>query len=179
MAVSGGMTDRSAPDLRIRPATAAEADEIRRIVEGAYGHYVAQLGRKPAPMLADYDELIGRGVVRVAVDADDGVIGVIVLWPEPDHLYVDNIAVDPDIRGTGAGSALLAYADEAARAAGRSEIRLYTNEAMTENLDYYPRRGYTETHRAEADGYRRVYFSRPVPPTGGGSGGGTAQAGVA
>lgn len=168
------MTDSSAPDLRIRPAAAAEADEIRRIVDDAYGHYVPRLGRKPAPMLADYDELIGRGAVRVAVDAGDRVIGVIVLWPEPDHLYVDNIAVDPEIRGTGAGGALLAYADEAARAAGRSEIRLYTNEAMTENLAYYPRRGYTETHRAEADGYRRVYFSRPVPPIGG-----PPQAGVA
>lgn len=52
------------------------------------------------------------------------------------------------VQGSGAGGALLAYADEAARAAGRSEIRLYTNEAMTENLEYYPRRGFAETHRA-------------------------------
>ena len=104
------MTDNGAP-LRIRPATANEAGDVRRIVEAAYGHYVPRMGKKPAPMLADYDELIGRGVVDVAVAAGDRVIGVIVLWPEPDHLYVDNIAVDPAIRGTGAGGALLAHAD--------------------------------------------------------------------
>jgi hypothetical protein len=43
------------------------------------------------------------------------------------------------------------------------EIRLYTNEAMTENLAYYPRRGYTETHRAAEDGFNRVFFRKPVP----------------
>jgi hypothetical protein len=42
------------------------------------------------------------------------------------------------------------------------EIRLYTNEAMTENLDYYPRRGYRETHRATQDGYQRVFFSKAL-----------------
>jgi hypothetical protein len=43
---------------------------------------------------------------------------------------------------------------------GLPEVRLYTNEAMTENLDYYPRRGYRETHRATQNGYRRVFFSK-------------------
>jgi hypothetical protein len=31
---------------------------------------------------------------------------------------------------------------------------------MTENLAYYPRRGYVETHRTVADGFSRVYFSK-------------------
>lgn len=43
-----------------------------------------------------------------------------------------------------------------------AEIRLYTNEAMTENLSYYPRHGYTETHRGEQDGFRRVFFRKQV-----------------
>jgi hypothetical protein len=33
---------------------------------------------------------------------------------------------------------------------------------MTENLSYYPRHGYAETHRAEQDGFRRVYFRKPL-----------------
>jgi hypothetical protein len=33
---------------------------------------------------------------------------------------------------------------------------------MTENLDYYPRRGYHETHRAEEDGFRRVFFRKAI-----------------
>jgi hypothetical protein len=42
------------------------------------------------------------------------------------------------------------------------EIRLYTNEAMTENLDRCPRRGYHETHRSTQNGYQRVFFSKVV-----------------
>jgi hypothetical protein len=45
---------------------------------------------------------------------------------------------------------------------GVTEVRLYTNEAMTENLSFYPRHGYRETGRAVQDGFRRVYFSKTV-----------------
>jgi hypothetical protein len=31
---------------------------------------------------------------------------------------------------------------------------------MTENLAYYRRHGYTETHRAGQDGFRRVFFRK-------------------
>ena len=33
---------------------------------------------------------------------------------------------------------------------------------MTENLTYYARHGYRETHRATQDGYRRVFFTKSV-----------------
>jgi GNAT superfamily N-acetyltransferase len=59
-------------------------------------------------------------------------------------------------------TALLALAEEQARGLGLGEIRLYTNEAMTENLAYYPRHGYAETHRAEQDGFNRVFFRKPI-----------------
>ena len=51
---------------------------------------------------------------------------------------------------------------DAAPAAPAQEIRLYTNEAMTANLAYYPRHGYTETHRAHEDGFRRVFFAKQL-----------------
>lgn len=54
----------------------------------------------------------------------------------------------------------MALAESEGRRLQLTEIRLYTNEAMTENLAYYPRHGYTETHRAEQDGFRRVYFRK-------------------
>ena len=53
-------------------------------------------------------------------------------------------------------------AEAAAVANDRGELRLYTNEAMASNLDYYPRRGFVETHRRMDEGYRRVYFTRKV-----------------
>jgi ribosomal protein S18 acetylase RimI-like enzyme len=57
---------------------------------------------------------------------------------------------------------LLAFAEEEARRCGLPEIRLYTNEAMTENIAYYPRRGYTETHRARDEGFSRVFFRKAL-----------------
>ena len=74
----------------------------------------------------------------------------------------DNVAVLPAAQGRGIGARLLALAEEQARGLGLREIRLYTNEAMTENLAYYPRHGYAETHRAKQDGFNRVFFRKPI-----------------
>jgi GNAT superfamily N-acetyltransferase len=68
-------------------------------------------------------------------------------------------------QGRGIGSELLLLAEDEAKRRGHREIRLYTNEAMTENLDYYPRKGYVETHRGTQDGYRRVFFTKSIDPT--------------
>ncbi len=148
-------------DVRIRRAKAPDESGVVDCVNAAYEQHIAAIGKAPAPMLADYAGLIDDGFVRVAV-AGDAIVGVIVMWPEPDHLYVDNVAVLPEAQGMGLGKMLLADADDEARRHGCDEIRLYTNEKMTANLVYYPRHGYVETHRAEAEGYRRVYFSRQL-----------------
>ena len=58
---------------------------------------------------------------------------------------------------------LLEFAENTASEAGFSHIRLYTNEAMTENLSLYQRIGYAETHRAEEKGLRRVYMVKTLP----------------
>ena len=71
-------------------------------------------------------------------------------------------AVRPDVQGRGIGVRLLDLAEDHARSLHLGEVRLYTNAAMTENLSYYPRHGYVETHRAECDGFRRVYFRNPL-----------------
>lgn len=147
------------PDVLIRRATPTDADAIRTCVDEAYTMYIERIGKKPAPMLADYDELIARSVVSVAL-IDDVLVGMIAMWSKQDHFYIETVAVAPGVQGTGIGAALLAHADLVAEAAGHAEIRLYTNVNMAENLDYYPRRGFTETHRATDEGYERVYFCR-------------------
>ena len=45
---------------------------------------------------------------------------------------------------------------------GLSEVRLYTNEVMTENLAFYARRGYRETARSEGAAYRLVFLTKIV-----------------
>jgi N-acetylglutamate synthase-like GNAT family acetyltransferase len=143
----------------LRQATGADRDAIRRLVEAAYGMYVERIGKRPAPMDADYAALIAAGRVTVA-ESEGRVVGILVLVPAEDHLLVENVAVDPSAQGSGLGRRLMAYAEGEARALGLSELRLYTNEKMVENLAWYPRLGYTETERRVDGGFARVFFEK-------------------
>jgi GNAT superfamily N-acetyltransferase len=130
---------------------------LRSLAAAAYLPYVPRVGRPPAPLSADYAAIVARGEASVAVRADQ-IIGMIVLVAQADHLLLENVAVLPAEQGQGVGTRLLEFADARARELGLPAIRLYTNEAMTENLAYYLRHGYVETHRAVEHGLRRVYF---------------------
>jgi ribosomal protein S18 acetylase RimI-like enzyme len=148
--------------LEMRRAQAADTDELRAIAAEAYAKYTPRIGRTAGPVTADYAGAIGRNEVWVAV-ADGDIAGMLVLVAQPDHLSLENIAVRPSAQGSGVGSALLELADREAARLGLNEIRLYTNITMTENQAWYPRHGYTETHRGEQDGYQRVFYARRVP----------------
>ena len=145
----------------MRPARAADADALRAIARAAYQPYVERIGRQPAPMTADYDRAVETGHVWVARQGGR-VVGLLVLAPDADHLLLENVAVLPEAQGLGVGRRLLELAEQQARALGLRQVRLYTNEAMTENLAYYPRRGYRETHRSTRDGFRRVFFTKDL-----------------
>jgi len=77
-------------------------------------------------------------------------------------MLLDNVAVAPFAQGLGLGRKMLEFAERAARDAGFRSIRLYTNEAMTENVSLYSRIGYCETHGAEEKGLRRVYMTKQL-----------------
>ena len=112
-------------------------------------------------MLDDYGQLIRDG--RVHVIQHDGIVqGILVLIPQEDAMLLDNVAVAPSAQGLGLGRKMLKFAEAAAVDAGYRLIRLYTNEAMTENIELYTRIGYSETHRVEEKGLRRVYMTKPV-----------------
>lgn len=110
-------------------------------------------------MLEDYAALIAQG--RVEVFEEQGqVLGVLVLIAQADGLLLDNVAVSPAAQGRGLGRQLMAHAEARARQLGLEVVRLYTNEAMSENLGLYERLGYRETHRAEQAGFRRVFMEK-------------------
>jgi GNAT superfamily N-acetyltransferase len=102
---------------------------------------------------------VARGGVWVA-ELDGRIVGFVVLVDAADHVLLENVAVDPRAQGRGVGARLLTLAEEETRRRGHDRIELYTNEAMTENLALYPRKGYVETRRGEEDGYRRVWFCK-------------------
>lgn len=145
----------------LRRATEADIGAIEALVTDAFGKYVERIGKPPAPMIADYAELLGESRIWV-LESRDAIVAVLVTQHRGDHLLLDSIAVAPCAQRGGHGRRLLERAERDAIEQGLSEVRLCTNEAMTENLVYYPRHGYRETGRAVQDGYRRVFFSKSL-----------------
>lgn len=145
----------------IRPAALPDLSAIERIAKSAYAPYIAQIGREPAPMLEDYSCLVLAEQVWV-LEEEQAIAGFIVLLGAQEALLLDNLAVSPEAQGRGHGRQLLAFAEQQALAAGHSCVRLYTNEAMTENIALYGRHGYVETHRTVENGLHRVYMSKPL-----------------
>ena len=147
--------------LSFRPAAVADVPALTKVARQAYRPYVERIGQEPAPMRADYDAVVARGEVWVAEDGRN-ILGILVLSAEPGYLLVENVAVVPEAQGKGVGKALMRLAEDRAAASGLAELRLYTNAAMTENLTYYPRRGYVETHRGQQGGFQRVFFRKRI-----------------
>jgi GNAT superfamily N-acetyltransferase len=112
-------------------------------------------------MAADYAQAVRAGQAWAAVE-DGRIVGFVILIARPGYLLLENVAVLPAAQGRGIGGMLLALAEQHARSLGLGEVQLYTNEAMTENLAYYPRHGYAETHRGKQDGFTRVFFRKLV-----------------
>jgi ribosomal protein S18 acetylase RimI-like enzyme len=146
---------------RIRPATIADVPAIVDIVNQAYRHYIARMGKLPGPMLDDYAARVLEGTVWVLEEG--AVIGaIIVLLPASNYLLLDNIAVSPTRQGFGLGRRLLAFAEAEAMRRGYREIRLYTHETMVENQRLYASIGYEETGRGTEAGYDRVFMRKQL-----------------
>jgi GNAT superfamily N-acetyltransferase len=155
--------------LAIRKARPNDRERIDEIVQAGYSVYLPRMpGVRPAPLDADYRELIERDIVWV-LDADP-VPGMIILIAHPDHMWVENVAVDPQQQRRGLGTVLLAFAEEEARRRGLNEMRLLTSVKMTENLALYASLGYEEYERRDEGGRRRVYLRKPLPGLHAGSG---------
>lgn len=145
----------------LRRATASDVSAIATLVDEAFTRYINRIGKPPAPMLADYAALVDTARVWV-IEGRSSVVAMIVVVPHSDHVVVETVAVAPQTQGAGHGRRLLERAERDAAELGVTQVRLSTNEAMTENLDYYPRRGYVETGRGDEDGYRRVFFRKTI-----------------
>jgi ribosomal protein S18 acetylase RimI-like enzyme len=145
--------------MLIRLAQAADQRAVVACVRAAYSKYLVRMGREPAPLYADYKALIAQGVVYVLAN-EEGVRGVLVMMPRERSMFVENVAVDPRFQGQGLGQVLMAFVEQQTRKEQLDEIRLYTNELMTENLRFYQKLGFEEDGRRVEDGYHRVFLRK-------------------
>jgi len=118
------------------------------------------MAQPPDPMFDDYAARIADGTVSVLEDACGEVVAMIVLLQRSDHLLLDNIAVRPDRQGRGCGRRLIAFAETEIRRVSLPELRLYTHQAMTENIALYKRLGFEETGLRHQNGYDRVFMRK-------------------
>ena len=139
----------------IRRAGPLDLTEIKDCAFAAYNIYVSAIGRKPAPMVADFEPLIAERLVWLAPRA-----GFIVMYPRGRALHIENVAVHPNAQGQGVGKRLMDYAEKHAHNLGLDRIELYTNAKMEGPLRLYPKLGYTETDRRYEDGFDRVYYKK-------------------
>lgn len=143
----------------IRQAEPEDQEALVNCVQAAYSKSIERIGKKPAPLLADYQALIAQGVVSVLAD-EEGIRGVLVMMPQGRGMFVENVAIDPRFQGQGLGRTLMAFVEQQARKEHLDEIRLYTNELMTENLLFYRQLGFEEECRRVQNGYRRVFLRK-------------------
>ncbi|WP_439598907.1 GNAT family N-acetyltransferase [Falsiroseomonas sp.] len=101
----------------------------------------------------------GRAFV---LEKDGALAGLIVLMDFPDHLWIDNVAVEPALKGQGLGRVLMDFAEAEARRRGLPELRLLTNALMAANIAMYRRLGFNETERRTEAGRTRVYMTKPL-----------------
>jgi GNAT superfamily N-acetyltransferase len=149
--------------VTLRRARPEEEAALRDLVRAAYAHYVPRIGREPMPMTDDYQARIAAGEAWLLLrDADQALIGALVLVDEPDALLLDNVAILQQEQGKGHGRALISFAEQEAVRRGYRSLRLFTNVKMTENMALYARLGFVETHRAGEHGFRRAFMEKQV-----------------
>ena len=88
--------DGTAGPPGLRRATADDLPAIRAVIDSAYARYLTRMDKPPAPMFRDYGPSVRAGTTWVT---GSPVTAVLTLYPREDHLYVENIAVDPGAQG--------------------------------------------------------------------------------
>jgi predicted GNAT family N-acyltransferase len=87
--------------------------------------------RRPLGLAQDEADLKGEeGQIHIAALAGDAVVGTVVLKPIDAHLMkLRQMAVSPDLRGTGLGRRIVLFAEDCARARGFTRIEMSARES--------------------------------------------------
>jgi len=98
----------------------------------------------------------GVSFIVLARHRSGGIIGFCSHWRIYDELHVNNLAVLPDWRGRGIGTALLTRALSEGAASGAVRALLEVRRSNTEAQRLYERFGFVVA------GLRRHYYSQPI-----------------
>ena len=147
----------------IRLAALPDLKSLIACIDAAFQPLAERIGKPPAPMLADYPDLVARGRVHL-LEAEGRIAGVLVSEVTADEVFVETLAIDPSLQRLGAGRRLMGFVEDEARRAGCPRVRLYTHALMDEARHFYQALGYREVEQRREAGYDRVYLDKTLDP---------------
>lgn len=143
----------STQELTLRRATSDDAPAIRALVNEAY-RPLGEMGLNFTGVSQDEETTRRRMEGRDAwlLYRADELVGTITLRarsPDGDqpHLYVNQMAVRPDLQGRGLGTYLLKFAEREAMRLGLGRVRLDTALPASHLVRFYASRGFAELRR--------------------------------
>ncbi len=151
----------------IRLGTAAEADEIARIINAAF-EIEREFRQGERTSASEIRKLMNRETFLVA-EQRGRLIGAVEVRVDGTTGYFGMLAVDPSARHAGVGRALVEAAENHCRRAGCTVMTLSTGEDRTELIPYYEKMGYrvTAIEPSTSAAFKRVIrivkMEKPLP----------------
>lgn len=127
--------------LKLSRVTSADRAEVEAFQELAYDRNRAILGAEPLPLKWDYATIFRETEVWGVRNRGE-LVGVLILRPEDDAMVLESVATLPQVQGGGYGNGLLNATEFRARDWGYNKVRLLTGEKLTQNVDWYLRKGF-------------------------------------
>jgi ribosomal protein S18 acetylase RimI-like enzyme len=131
------------PDFLLREATHADVSALVHVLRTAFAEQATLA--PPSGALSETAESV-RALMRTArvalAESNGEIVACQFFAPKGDHLYLFRLAVLPAYRRDGIGGALIAYAEEQARAMGLPRTQFSVRLALPRQRAYYERMGY-------------------------------------
>lgn len=131
---------------------------MHRLTQAAFGPYAGFLDPPSGALRENLDsvrrdlETHGGAIAWTGGEA----VGCLRFEIEDEHMHVRRVAVAPERQRHGIGTALMAWAQEHARALGIGEVRLGVRKQLPGNRAFYTRLGYTLVARHRHPGHGGV-----------------------
>ncbi len=171
-------TDQRRPSaaVDISEADPGQFEELGRLTVDAYAGVAGfEPGESYLSELGNVAKRAALAVVLVAVDDDQRLLGGITYVPGPGPYFeweghgsagssgsagsagIRMLAVAPEARGAGVGTALVQACLKRARAEGRAQVWLHTTPEMTDAHRIYEREGFVRAPDADWTGTIRLW----------------------
>lgn len=155
---------------RIEPAINSDAEELSKLINGAYRGESSKVGwTTEADFLdgtrtdtASISDLINQSRTTLLKCVwDDAIIGCVELRFENQKLYLGMLTVRPDLQGKGVGKKLLARAEEEALSRRCISVYMTVLSVRKELIAWYLRNGYVLTGDRKPFAFNDPVFGKP------------------